>query len=85
MTRISRFQDLIDTFHSLRERRVIGVEECEAIAKNASSSSGTAAAAQFIVSLWHRDARFNLAKAWGIWDTDHRNAWKAWAADPWWP
>ena len=48
------------------------------------AGSGAVYAAEFILSLWDLSA-LDIGRAWGVWDSEHRAAWKAWAANPWWP
>lgn len=52
--------------------------------------SGALCAAQFILSIWNTTTewdcgRFDLHRALGVWDDRHREAFLAWANDPWWP
>lgn len=47
---------------------------------------GKPGAARFLLSIWVGDRNMNirLREAWHSWDEEHRAAWKAWAANPWW-
>ncbi len=52
-------------------------------------SSGTLGSIRFILYLWDgtrewKSGRFWLRRSWGIWDSEHRAAWQAWATEPWW-
>jgi hypothetical protein len=52
-------------------------------------SSGGRAALQFVLRVWdaHQEwhcGEFNVVEALNIWDSRHRNAFVAWASDPWW-
>jgi hypothetical protein len=52
--------------------------------------SGGFHAATFVLTLWNADAewrcgRFDLHRALGAWDAQHRAAFLAWAQRPWWP
>jgi hypothetical protein len=80
-------EDLAKTFPSLRAQ--LGdtptMDRLRDIAlRRTNAGSGAAFAAQFILSLWDLSA-FDVGRAWGVWDGQHRDAWKAWARDPWWP
>lgn len=61
-------------------------------------SHGGRAAAAFVLSVWnpvenkkpgrgspHCGLRFDLQDALGVWDSEHRAAFVAWAREPWWP
>lgn len=53
-------------------------------------SHGARCAAQFILSVWNcrvrwRIGRFDLQEAMQCWDLSHREAFLAWAREPWWP
>ncbi len=52
--------------------------------------SGALHAARFVLAVWNFHAewdcgRFDAVRALGAWDADHRAAFVAWAARPWWP
>lgn len=53
-------------------------------------TSGSLHAALFILQVWNPDTkwtagRFNVARAFQVWDYHHHSAFMAWARDPWFP
>lgn len=59
-------------------------------ARSAAVTSGSLHAALFILSVWdpsHRwtAGRFNVCRAFQVWDEPHCDAFRAWAARPWFP
>ena len=51
---------------------------------------GAKCAGRFLLYLWDPDhpwhaGAFNLHEALGCWDREHRDAFMAWIAKPWWP
>lgn len=76
---------LILSFPTLARRsaEIHSIDDVFAIEQNRSNSTGTRWAAAFILFVWN-GREFDLYRAWGNWDNDHRAAWKAWASDPWW-
>jgi hypothetical protein len=53
-------------------------------------SHGELMTARFLLAVWDPDhawlcGRFDLMKALRVWDEKHREAFLAWASDPWWP
>lgn len=56
----------------------------------AASSHGELLVAQFLLAVWDPShdwacGRFDVMEALSIWDAPHRDAFLAWAAEPWWP
>jgi len=52
--------------------------------------SGAICACQFLLSVYNRNAewecgKFDFQRAYAVWDKHHRQAFLAWAQDPWWP
>lgn len=52
--------------------------------------SGLAHAARFVLAVWANNAQWRIGKfdavnALGTWDAEHRSAFLAWAASPWFP
>jgi hypothetical protein len=46
-------------------------------------------AAQFVLTVWNMSrswqcGRFNVVNSFTVWDREHRQAFLAWANDPWW-
>lgn len=65
-------------------------EELEAWACGPIPGSGALHAARFVLTVWNSHAawacgRFDALLALGAWDRQHRAAFLAWAAQPWWP
>jgi hypothetical protein len=61
------------------------VPEMRVQAMTASGGTGKRQAALFCMWVWdHNVHHFDLAKAWPIWDSEHRAAYSAWAAAPFW-
>jgi hypothetical protein len=62
--------------------------ELERWACSGAATSGSKAAAQFVLGVWNRHeyrcGKFDLHAAMGIWDDEHRAAFLAWAKKPWW-
>lgn len=80
-----KFKALIYSFPSLARRAPKTLEDLKMIAWDPHGASGAISAACFALSVWNPYSyQFVLADAWGRWDVEHRAAWKAWAADPWW-
>lgn len=57
-----------------------------------SITSGSHHAAAFVLSVWDSTGpwskghlAFNVVRAFQSWDESHRNAFRRWAANPWWP
>ena len=53
------------------------------------ANSGGRHAAQFILELWNQSGdwkagRFSVIEAFQVWDTSHREAFIAWAREPFW-
>jgi hypothetical protein len=53
-------------------------------------SHGQAVTARFVLAVWDpaaewKSGRFDLMEALRVWDEEHREAFLAWAEDPWWP
>lgn len=53
-------------------------------------SHGEVETARFVLAVWDpagtwRCGRFDLMEALRVWDETHRQAFLAWAGDPWWP
>jgi hypothetical protein len=52
-------------------------------------SHGEKVTARFVLAVWDRHTEWecgkpDLMEALGVWDLAHRQAFLAWAADPWW-
>jgi len=48
------------------------------------TSSGSQVATDFVLHVWNYCRfPFDLGRALNVWDTNHREAWMAWARDPW--
>lgn len=59
-------------------------------ARGPAPTGGSIEAARFILSVWDPSGRwsagrFNVCRALQRWDYAHRDAFVAWARDPWWP
>lgn len=83
----ARLVALARTFPSLADpakRPIRTAEDLEQIARDQSNGSGVRQAAAFLLYVWTSGAyAWDLARGWGAWDDRHRDAWKAWATDPW--
>lgn len=88
-----RMQQLVSSFLTLREAPGAVPWDPERLdtwaTDEAEPESGGQHAARFVLSVWSgrkwRCGTFELAKAWAIWDADHRAACMAWLNSPWWP
>ena len=85
---------LCATFPSLRGQPGAEPFDAEAlhswVTTSGARTSGNAAAVAFVLSVFNEDAwqermRFRVGDALGVWDLAHRQAFLAWASDPWWP
>jgi hypothetical protein len=80
------------TFHALGSAPGVfpwDANQLDAWAASGVLSHGELVTARFVLAIWDpnhpwRCGRFDLMDAMGIWDGDHRRAFLAWAADPWW-
>lgn len=83
-------QSLIDAFPTLRARRVVwdaehGGKSAGELKKLMSvMGHGELCAAQFVLSVWNTQNKFNIHDAAGCWDHSHRAAVLEWLKDPWW-
>lgn len=88
----ARMGDLAESFHVLRGRPGVRPWSPLALAEMAfltSALSGPSQlAAVFVLKVWNREfpcPAFDVLEALARWDRGHREAFLAWAADPWWP
>lgn len=87
-----RIQRLAGTFPSLVSAP--GIQQWDAVtvenwAASGGPSHGELCAARFILAVWNphdewRCGHFDVMEALGIWDLPHRQAFLAWASNPWW-
>ena len=86
----SRLFRLAATFPTLTSRmRDAAPGEILPIIERCANASGVGEgcqqAALFLCWVWNPYAHdFNMAKAWPIWDSAHREAYQAWAKEPYW-
>jgi len=81
------------TFPSLREADGVHAWEPERFddwLMSGAPGHGARCAGRFLLSVWDpdhpwRSGRFELHEALGCWDQEHRAAFGAWVAAPWWP
>jgi hypothetical protein len=92
---VARFVALVQSFPSLRRAPYCmpwrAVKFATWAKTSPSITSGSHHAAAFVLSVWHGSAwphkalAFDVVRAMGSWDESHRNAFRAWALNPWWP
>jgi hypothetical protein len=88
----SRIKLLAQMFPCLRKAPGISPWNALAVDDWASSgnpSHGELCTARFVLAVWDpngewRSGRFDLMEALPVWDLHHREAFLAWARDPWW-
>lgn len=88
-----RMTALAETFPELQGRpgvRPFDAGELDAWAARGEAGSGALHAARFVLSVWFpshawTSGPFDLQRALGSWDADHRAAFLVWASDPWNP
>lgn len=75
-------------------RKAAGIEPWDSLALDRWAcgpiSDGERVTAQFLLAVWDAGGQWNsgqvdLMGALRLWDPPHREAFLAWASDPWWP
>jgi hypothetical protein len=92
MSKEAAIIELADSFPSLRALRLAPeVWDPEVLDRRAAvMSSGERHSIQFLLHVWNPMAKrecgtFDAIDAVKVWDTEHRQAFTAWALHPWWP
>lgn len=78
-----RLADLAETFPTLKNADGLRPFDADRLRRwGATQGSGAGHAVAFVAHVYNYANPFELARAMGVWDAEHRAAFAAWAADP---
>lgn len=87
-TEAARITQLAQQFHAIADLTAVMHWDAKALDTWAvTASHGEKLAAQFVLAVWNQweeweCGRFDVIKAYGVWDQDHWAAFRAWAEKP---
>ena len=93
MNKRERMAELAESFPTLEGAPGVAPFDAERLdqwADGGGRGSGSQHAVRFILAVWNyrndwKVGDFNAVRAMGVWDDSHRDAFRQWCAEPWWP